>query len=609
MKPGLSPASASVVRFHPFEMDRRAGEIRKNGRRVKLQEQPFQILEMLLDRPGVVVTREELRDRLWPADTFVDVDASLKTAVNKVRTALGDRAEAPRFVETVGRRGYRFIGSVDTAPPPPATRRPWRAAAAAAIVVVAVLGGVFGWSRSHAAATIHSLAVLPLLNLSNDPDQEYFADGITDALITDLASIHALRVISRQSVMRYKGSRKPLPEIARELNVDAVVEGSVVRSGARVRVIAQLVEGPTDRHLWAREYEREVSDLLSLQGEVAGAIAREVRVAVTPQERAELSRPPTVSGEAYEAYLRGRFFWNKRTEEGLKKAVEYFEQATKRDPSFALAYAAIAESYGPLGYLAYVRPAEARPPMRAAARRALELNEGLAEAHGAMAAYLAFYEWNWAPAERESLRAIELNPSDSTDRMWYGLYLSLFGRYDEELLQKQRAFEVDPLNLTVSVGLAVGLRDVGRTEESIRQLLKTLELNPDFGMARYHLAMAYLEEGRCPDAIAQIGKGGGGSLGDSTLGYIYATCGRPVDARRELASLERRAADHYVPASHFAEVYAGLGERDHAFAWLEKAVAEREPALGGIRLGQTFASLRADSRFADLLRRMNMPPL
>ena len=625
MKPATSAASVPVVRFPPFELDRRAGEVRRSGLRVKLQEKPFQILEMLLDRPGEVVTREELRERLWPADTFVDFDASLNTAVNKVRTALGDRAEAPRFVETVGRRGYRFIGPVETAPVAPtvvgtpwteattepaaaatARRPPW-AAAAAAIAAAALVAGAFGWSRSHAAASIHSLAVLPLTNLTNDPDQEYFADGMTDALITDLASIRALRVISRQSVMRYKGSRKPLPEIARELDVDAVVEGSVARSGLRVRVIAQLVQARTDRHLWARQYERELGDLLSLEGEVARSIAREIRVALTPEERAELGRVRTTSAEAYEAYLRGRYFWNGRTEEGLQKAVEYFTEATRKDPRFALAYAAIAESYGPMGYLAYLRPAEARAPMKAAATRALELDESLAEAHGALAACLAFYEWSWAAAEKESRRAIELNPSDSTDRLWYGLQLSLFGRFEEELEQKRRAFEADPLNLTVGVGVAVALRDLGREDEAIRQLHKTLELNPQFGMAHDHLAMAYLDQGRCPDALAELGPGGG-AVGQSTLGYVYAVCGRPAEARRELADLERRAARRYVPASRFAEIHAGLGERDQAFAWLERAVADREPSLPGIRTDRPFASLRSDPRFAVLLRRMNMPP-
>ena len=302
-----------ALRFGRFELDARAGELRRDGRRVKLQEKPFRLLELLLQRPGEVVTRDELRQRLWPADTFVDFDNGLNTAVNKVRSALGDAAENPLFVETLGRRGYRFIAPLESPPaaPPVAVEVPDRRprpvlTAAIALVLVAAVSVVAlrRWPRRGSVPPITSLAVLPLVNLSNDPEQEYFADGMTDALITDLASIRALRVISRQSVMAYKGSRKSLPQIARELDVDGVVEGSVARSAGRVRVTAQLVQAPTDRHLWAREYERDAQDLLALQSELVASIAREIRAVVTPEELARLGRPRATSVAAYDDYLR-----------------------------------------------------------------------------------------------------------------------------------------------------------------------------------------------------------------------------------------------------------------------------------------------------------------
>jgi len=607
-----TPAPSDRVRFDAFVIDRRAGEIRKHGLRVRLQRKPFQILEMLLDHPGELVTREELRARLWPADTFVDFDAGLNTAINKVRSALGDRAGSPRFVETVGRSGYRFIGAVDASPAPrvePGTDFRRRAIAAALALSAFGLSAVL-WRMSRSGpGTIDSIAVLPLANLSNDPGEQYFADGVTDALITDLASIRELKVISRQSAMRYRGSGKPLPEIARELNVDAIVEGSVVRSGGRVRVTAQLVYGPTDRHLWARDYERDLGDLLTLQGEVARTIAQEIRVALTEQERARLTPAHTPTPEVYDLYLRGRYFWNKRNEDALKKALEYFEQAVARDPGFALGYAAVTETYGPLGYGGYLSPAEVRPRMRAAALRALELDDGLAEAHSALATWLAFYDWSWTAAEKEYRRAIDLNPNYFLARQWYGLLLGDLGRPGEALEQMQKATELDPLNLAASTGVAVALRDLGREDDAMRWLHDTLELDPGFVQAQTALASGYLRQGRCPEALAELQKTVSANTVSWRLGYAYAACGRTGEARRELAMLERRAAERFVPALDLASVYAALGERARAFASLETAFDRREPALSRVRADDRLTSLHADPRFAALLRRMNLPPL
>jgi TolB-like protein/DNA-binding winged helix-turn-helix (wHTH) protein/Flp pilus assembly protein TadD len=616
----ISMASAAeepafVRRFGRFELNGLTGELRKDGLRVKLQDKPFRMLEALLERPGELVTREELRERLWPADTFVDFEGSLNTAVNKVRSALGDPAESPRFVETLGRRGYRFIAPLEARGPIDAlasvpvagqSRRP-RAllAVGTAIGLVAALSVLAFRARSPSPPRITALAVLPLANLSNDSEQEYFADGMTDALITDLAAIRSLRVISRQSVMAYKGSRKPLPQIARELGVDGVIEGSVVRSSGRVRVTAQLVHAPTDRHLWAREYERDVRDLLALEGELSGAIAREVRAVVTPEELARLTRPRATSPAAYDDYLRGRFFWNKRSKEALEKGVAYFERAVAEDPGFALAYAGIAESYGPLSYSGFMAPGEAAPRMRAAATRAIELDDTLAEAHTALAACLAFHEWRWAAAGREFERAIEVNPNYVTAHLWRGLYLGNLGRFEEDVAERTRALSLDPLNLAANAGLGDALGRWGRLEDAERQLQKTLDLDPDFAQAHQYLGYVYLRESRSAEALAEFRKAGL----DGGVGYALAVSGRHDEARRVLSDLEGKASRGYVPALEIAVVQAGLGDREQAFLWLEKAYAEHSPLLSGIRVDPRLAALHGDARFGDLVRRMNLPPL
>jgi len=445
-----SVASWRVVRFGPFEADLRAGQLRKNGLKVRLQDQPFQILAMLLEHAGEVVTREELHRRMWPADTFTDFDHGLNNAINRLREALCDSADKPRYVETLPRRGYRFIAPVDAgvglAPPALAPEEeltaggvrapqgvplpggnggavateagpavvvrelpsqplwPLRLAAITAMLVVGVAVGWYVWHGSHSRITvarpdrIQSIAVLPLEDLSRDKEQEYFADGMTDALITNLAQIGSLRVISRTSTMRYKGTTKPLAEIARELNVEAIVEGEVLHWGGRVRITAQLIQASTDRHLWAETYERDLRDVLALQGDVAQAIAREIRIKVTPQEQSWLTSKRPVDPEAYEMYLKGYYFWNKRTEAGARRSVEYFQQAVDRDPGYAPAYLGLADGYSLLGNYSLLPSGEAFPKAEAAASKALTIDNGLAGAHAVLGFAILLFDWDWAAA-------------------------------------------------------------------------------------------------------------------------------------------------------------------------------------------------------------------
>jgi TolB-like protein/DNA-binding winged helix-turn-helix (wHTH) protein/Tfp pilus assembly protein PilF len=591
--------------------------------RVRLQEQPFQVLAMLLARHGEVVSREELQKKLWPADTFVDFDHGLNKAVNKIRDALGDSAESPRFVETVARRGYRFLAEVTVADAAavhraePAPRKSvavplvWRIGT---LVLILSLIIFISWrfrARTHPPPVIRSLAVLPLESLSADASEDYFADGITDELITDLAQISALRVISRTSVMAYKRARKPLPQIARELNVDAVVEGTVLRSGNQVRITAQLIQAPDDKHLWARSYEGDLRDTLALQNNVARAIADQVRINLTPREQLILKTVRSVNPEAYEAYLKGRYFWNKRTGEGLKKAIEYFDEAIQEDPAYGQAFAGLADSYALLGNsdFAILSPQEASPKAMAAATRALELDDSLAEAHTSLAFCLGVFEWNWDAAEKEYLRAIALNPGYATAHQWYAVHLSALGRFDEAITELRKAVSLDPLSLIISADLADVLVAAHRYDESIEQSRKTIDMDPNFAIGHYELGQALTQKKTYDAAITELQKANELSGGDATclagLAYAYAASGRADEAFKLLNELKRRRNHRLHYAANEALIYAGLGENDRAMALLEEAYKERFDTL--ILQSSAFDPLRSDPRFQDLMRRIGLP--
>jgi len=463
-------------------------------------------------------------------------------------------------------------------------------------------------SASRPSSNIRSLAVLPLESLSGDASQDYFADGMTDELITDLGKISALRVISRTSVMPYKRVRKSLPQIARELSVDAVVEGTVLRSGEQVRITAQLIQASADKHLWAESYEGDLRDTLALQKKVARAIAEQIRINLTPQEQAVLKNVKVVNPEAYEAYLKGRYFWNKRTADGLKKAIDYFNQAIEKDPNYAQAYTGLADSYALLGDWEYgiLAPKEAFPRAKAAATKALELDNTLGEAHTSLAFSLDLFDWDWASAEREFRRAIELNPGYATAHHWYAWHLSEMGRNREAIAEMRKAQNLDPLSLIISADVAEILLVAHSYDQAIEQSRKTIDMDPNFAVAHYELGQALVQKHMYKEAIAELQKAielsGGSTTCTSNLAFAYAASGRRKEAVKILSDLKNRSKQN---ASEIALMYVGLDEKDQAMTWLEKAYEQRfNPS---ILLRPAFDPLRSDPRFQNLVRRIGLP--
>ncbi len=573
--------SNRTVRFGTFSVDLRSGELYKQGRKIRLQQKPFQILALLLERPREVVTREELRQRVWAPDTFVDFDHSLKTAISKIREALGDSAESPRYVETLSRRGYRFIAAVAKLPAaaPPEERI--------------------------------RVAVLPFENLSNDREQEYFSDGMTEEMIAQLGSLQPQRlaVIARTSAMRYKHTDKRLDQIGQELNVEHIVEGSVRRAGDRVRITAQLVRVSDQTHLWAHSYERDLRDILALQSEVAQAISNEIRVKLTPQHWVRSVSALPANRQAYEAYLRGRYCWSKRTREGIQRSVDYFLQAIAHDPHYALAYAGLADGYRILAVCGWLAPSAVQEKALAAARRALEIDGRLSEAHKALGAVRFRFDWEWKESEAELQRALELNPSDADAHRVYALYLQALGRVEEAIAEVERARELDPLSLLMETALGRALYMARRFEAAIAQCRKALELDPDYVPARFNLGRLLVETGKAREAIGVFKKASkrGEVLYLAALGYAYARAEEEEQARGVLMQLEELARHSYVSAYEVAKIHVGLGEKAEALEWLERAYAERAVGLVAVKVDPVFDPLHSDQQFQGLLRRMALP--
>ncbi len=660
---GSPVASARTVRFGVFEADLKACELRKHGFRLKLAEQPFQLLAMLLERPGEVVTREELRTRLWADDTFVDFDHGLNNAVMRVREVLLDSSEHPRYVETVPRRGYRFVAPVEQAQVSPAAaitlepvddssasngsltqsfsptlvpaavdhlvssragiRRwvtvPHIAALAFVLLTVLVVVLAFALRSNRAIATgkalehSTSLVVLPLENLSGDKEQDYFADGMTDELIANLAKIRSLHVISRSTAMAYKGTRKPLSEIARELNVDAVVEGTVMRVGNRVRITAELVQVSTDHHLWADTYESQMGDVLALQNRVSSAIVNEIRINLTPEERERLAKAPAVSPEAYENYLKGVYYWNKRSDENLGKAIGYFEQAAHLDPQYALAYAGLSDCYAIISAEIFgTMPAsEAAPKAKAAALRALELDPSLAQAQTSLATAKFNYDWDWSGASEGFERAIGLNPSYATAYQRYSLYLIAMGRVQDSFAQIQKARELDPLSISINFSLGWRLYMARQYDRAIAQLQNTLEMDPTYELPHLVAGQAYEQKGDYALAIPELKKAvelsHGTPLMVSALAHAYARSGNRKEAESLLAELKAKSKTQYVSPYYLAIVCVGLAKNDQAIDWLEKAFADRSNGLVFLKMEPELDELRSDPRFIALQQELGFP--
>ena len=492
-------------------------------------------------------------------------------------------ATHPRFVETVARRGYRFLADV--------------------VPIDA--------QSPQLAPKIRSLAVLPLEDLSGDSSQDYFADGMTDELIMSLGQISALRVISRTSVMSYKSVRKPLPEIARELGVEAVVEGTILRSGARVRITAQLIEAPTDKRIWARSYEEDFRDMIGLQHRVARNIAEQVRATLSRREQAHLESAKPIDPSAYEAYLRGRYFWNKRSEDGLRKAIECFNEAIEADPSYAQPYAGLANSYALSGDWQHgmLSPKDAFPKARAAADRALQLDDSLGEAHASLAFALDLYYWEWSAAEAEHKRAIALNPNYATAHHWYAWHLIVMGRNREALAELQKAASLDPLSLIIGADLADALCIARLDEESVLQSRMVLEMDPNFALGHHRLGQALAQREMHDQAIAEfrtaIALAGDRALFASNLAYALAMSGRRDEALRITRELVAKQSQHSPSHSNIALAYVGLGDHGEAMIWLERAYQSRFNPSILMRPG--FDPLRYDPRFQELLRRLGLP--
>lgn len=629
-----APAS-QLVRFDTFELDLRAGELRKGGTKVRLQEQPLQVLQALLENPSELVTREQLQKRIWPADTFVDFDHGLHAAVNRLRSALNDSADRPRYVETVARRGYRFIGQLENPLPRPplavdnnpvarARPRVWNSWTGlfAGFVIAVTLAALLVWFNFYGlrawlfgtARSFRSLAVLPLRNLTSDPAQDYVADGMTEDLITQLSKLGNLKVISHTSTMQYKGTHKPLPQIARELNVDVVVEGEVEVAGDHVRINAQLIDGLTDQHIWAETYDRELSNVLLLQSEVASDIAKQIDLKLTPQQRQRLAAGAhPVVPEAYQAYLLGRYYWNKRTANGLAKSGEFFQDAIKKDPNYALAYSGLSDYFA---FLTLIGGPEILPPKQAmtqskqAAEKALQLDRSLAEAHASMGHVLHNYVWDFAGAEREFKRAIDLNPSYSTVHHWYAHLLMQTGRPVEAIRESQRALELDPLSPFVNNGLARQYYLNRQYDKAIGQCQVALQIDPAYLPARILLGLAYEQKGTFGEAISELEQARNMAdtlpMSHALLAHAYAGAGRKVDAENELAVLKKIAQARYVPSSYFAVVYIALNDKDQAFSYLQKSHQERSEQVLYMGVEPFVDPLRSDPRFRSLLNQIGL---
>ena len=663
------------IRFgEDFELDLRPRRLRRGSHVLKLERIPLEILILLLERRGEIVSRDEIVAKIWGNDVFLDTDNSIRGAIRKVRQALKDDPETPRFIQTVTGRGYRFIAPIispeeehTTEPPKPeasivptGTRsfvsepdswpqgrslglvdqeqertagqlpgtetargqvrrraRTWLFVGLASLAVVSILSlfAFWGWRTSRAPAVSQRktvLAVLPFDNLSRDPDQEFFSEGLTEEMIAQVGKLNRdrLRVVARSSVAKYKRSTLAAREIGKELNADYLVQGSVRRSSDRVRITVQLIQARDQTDVWTESYDRELKDVLTVQDSVVRSIASEIHIALTEEQEKRLAAPRQISPEAYEAYLKGRYYWNKRTGESMQKAEQYFEQAIDNDPTYAAAYSGLADCNSGLTWHGFKSPAEALPKAYAAARKALEINPESAEAHASLGLAMS-HRWDWTGAEAEFRRALQLDPQYANAHHWYGDYLSIRGRHDEALAEAKHALELDPLNLMIStwVGLRYYMaRDYSR---AIDQNRNSVELDPNFAAAHLLLGEDYLGAGLHSEAVNELKKAANLS-GDSPLytaqvAVALAVAGRNGDALRIAHELETISSKRYVSPYGLAQIYAASNKKEDTFKWLQAAYEDHAVWMGYLAVDPIFDRYRSDERFKDLLRRVGLP--
>ncbi|HLF96274.1 MAG TPA: winged helix-turn-helix domain-containing protein [Methylococcaceae bacterium] len=636
----LKDASHTVraYRFGVFEVELSSKELRKQGLRLRVQGQPIQILIALLESPGEVVTREALRQRLWPNGTYVEFDQNLNTAVNRLREALSDDADAPRFIETLSRRGYRFLAPVEvlnaaTATPAAASDaalavpapisapggslglRQWLVGVAGMLLIAS--GVYFTWPRIAAQrgpAREHvRLVVLPFETLTGSADEEYLSDGLTEEMIAHLSTLapKRLEVIARTSAMHYKGTRKTVKEIGEELDVDYVLESSVRRSGKRLRITAQLIHARSEGHVWVGNYEAEFRNILDVHREVALALGEEIQLRLASGQKESAAGGQVLNPEAHEYYLKGRYHWNQRTVPEFLAAIKDFQQAIAIAADYAQAYSGVADSYALLASFKGAPYHEAYPKAGQMASKAIELNEGLAEAHTSLGFVKAYYDWKFAEAEKEFRRALELNPNYATGHHWYGMFLSQIGRHAQALAQLDTAARLDPLSIAITMDRALAYRDAGHAERAIEIYTKAQGLDPDRFVLTGRLPEFYADQRRFAEAEAEnekLKKLSGTTVGiEEYLGYQYAKAGQPEKARQQLQIIQREDGRNGRRLPCPVSIYAALGEKEKALACLEAGYKAHADWMVTLNSSPVYDGLRSDARFQDLLRRLNFP--
>jgi len=624
--------SPTSFAFGPFLLDTRERRLLRDGEVVPLTLKAFDLLHVLVENPGHLLHKEELLRRVWP-DTVVE-ENNLTVTISALRKALGE-GPADRYIETVPRRGYRFVADVGAAPAPaevaPTDAAPApsaqatteieevhehrRGVSALPVVLVLAVAGVLAWTWKRpgpaAISPVRSIAVLPFRSLTNDG--EHLGLGMADALITKLGSTKRVRVHSTGAVQKYAVPGLDPVAAGRDLQVDAVLEGSIQTARDRLRTTVRLLRVGDGSTLWAGTFDEPLTDIFSVQDSISQRIAGALALELTEAEKDLLTRRDTSDSEAYQLYLRGRFFWNKRTRDGFERGVDFFRQAAEKDPAYARAYSGLADSYIGMTYYQYVPPQTSMPLARAAALKALEIDGSLAEAHVSLAHVKANYEWNWPEADRLFKRAIELNPDYATAHQWYGIhYLTPMGRIDEAIAETRRAQRIEPLSAVFSAFVGGTLYFARRYDEAIEESRKTVDLHPDFGVAHWYLGRAYLQKGRHPEALAELQKAvalsGGSPLMKGTLGVGYALAGDRVAAEATLAELRQLRAEGYASALDLAGVHAALGDREQAFRWLDQAAEERAFHLIYLKVWPELDPVRMDKRFQTLVLRLGLPP-